>query len=63
MHRSVIFALAVAMVLSAAVGAQELQHSERSVQVSGLFAQNSNNTPTTHLANNSGGYWWATGYI
>lgn len=50
-----IFAVA-ALALSVAAGAQGLQHSEISLQVSGLLNPSSNGTtPSTHLATNSAG--------
>ncbi|MGH9412753.1 MAG: hypothetical protein ACRD0Y_03345 [Terriglobales bacterium] len=55
MYRTAIFALAVTVGLSLAAGAQGLQHSEISLQVSGLFNSNNNGTPTHHLATNSAG--------
>lgn len=57
MHKSGIFVLAVAVALGLSVtaGAQGLQRSEISLQVTGLFTSNSNGTPTRHLATDSAG--------
>src|SRR6185437_2901279 len=58
MHRSVLLAFIVAGLAAGAwaqSGTSDLQHSELSAQVTGVFTRSTNNTPTTHLATNSAG--------
>lgn len=63
MHRSVIVCSVVTGLVAGAwtqsaastSGNSDLQRSEISAQVSGVFTRNTNNTPTTHLATDSAG--------
>ncbi|MGH9472048.1 MAG: hypothetical protein ACRD1M_04835 [Terriglobales bacterium] len=57
MYRTAFMSLLVTAALAAGAWAQtsSVQHSELSVQITGVFTANANNTPTTHLATNSAG--------
>ena|SRR6185437_331979 len=58
MHRNLVLAFLVVGLAAGAwaqSGTSDLQRSELSAQVTGVFTTNTNNTPTTHLATNSAG--------
>ncbi|HWG37527.1 MAG TPA: hypothetical protein VN690_07395 [Terriglobales bacterium] len=58
MHRSILLSFIVAGLAAGAwaqSGTSDLQRSELSAQVTGVFTRSTNNTPTTHLATNSAG--------
>lgn len=55
MHRSVLFGVIVLGLAVAALGQSNVQRSEFSLQVSGVFVSGTHNAPTTHVANHSAG--------
>ena len=56
MHRNlVLILLVVGLAACAWAQSSDIQHSELSIQVTGVFTTSTNNTPTTHLATNSAG--------